>query len=177
VLVEAAARRADHLGAGFDPVIDRPDAFSGADHQDHVGLGARTHPEEVLRVIAHLLRRQELVDHRVVERGNHVMALLRHDVVGIVHALRPARARHVLDDDGGLAGDEFLQVSGEQLPVFIVDASRAVRDEDRYGLLAVVLRNPVRPGRARRGACARRREAEDGEGRLFAECHKKFSCQ
>ena len=57
-----------------------------------------------------------------------------------------AGARHVLDDDRGLAGYVLAQVAAEQAGVRVEAAARGQPHHDLDGL-AVVERGPLSPGR------------------------------
>ena len=91
-------------------------------------LGAAAEPEELGRVelrgarADQRLQRDAAAEH--AERG----AVLRRDVVEHVGGAHGARARRVLHDDGGIAGNVPAHVAGENAGIGVVAAAGAVPD-------------------------------------------------
>ena len=126
---------------------DRIDRHDGADI-GHLG-----------DIVLHLLGTQELGDRRGVGQEGQHRAVLRRDVVEIVRRLGAAAARHVLDDDVGLAGDVLSHVLGHQPGVEAVRPAGAIADEEGQVLALVEIGDRTRLGRRR---CDH--AAEDGGG-------------
>ena len=58
-----------------------------------------------------------------------------------------SRARHVLDDDGGIARDEIAEMAGEQAGVEVIPAAGAIAHDDLNLLAPIEIGDFVSPRR------------------------------
>ena len=78
---------------------------------------------------------QRRLDHAALHRGDG-QAVARRDLGDVAGRAQAAGARHVLHDEGRIAGNEAAEVAGEQPREGVEAAGRPGRDHDPDGLAA-----------------------------------------
>ena len=116
-------------------LLDRLDRLSRCgvpDHMNrHVG-GRATDVVELGRVIADAAHAACLGRGQVLLHDGDHRSVARRGLLHIVHGIEARSARHVGDDDGGLAGDEAAEVLRGKLAVERIAAGGAARNDDAH---------------------------------------------
>ncbi len=128
-------------------LLDGADA-GGVPDQNHLVLRAgRAQPVELGGVEAHAASVQHLMQrHGVVDAGDG-QAVLGRDVVHVVGGQHVAAARHVLHDQGRVAGDVAPHVARDHPRGEVVDPAHPGAGDDGDGLALVELGRRFRRGR------------------------------
>ena len=74
-------------------------------------------------------------------------AIARGHALDILGGAQGSRARHVLDDDGGIARDEIAEMAGEQAGVEVIPAAGAISHDDLNLLAPIEIGDFVSPRR------------------------------
>src|SRR5439155_26313115 len=107
-------------------------------HNHDVVLGGRN-PDvlELAHVVLDTGGAEELVQDQLAVEVADNGAILGRDVVHVISSQDTSGARHVLDDDGGIAGDVLADVASDVARIGIISAAGRGADDDADRLATV----------------------------------------
>jgi hypothetical protein len=131
---------------GFTYIVDASVRTIPAHNKDVVVLLRRADPNEFPPIELNLLSRNNLVHIYGRTDGAESQPVRFGDVVNIISRNHPARPRHILHDDAGVAGDVLSHMVGDEARPKISNSPRRGPRDEPYGLSLVERRLRIECG-------------------------------